>query len=1151
MKKLLLLMACIGTHLHATVTVPIIGATDATFPKPIHTKLFIRATGQFVVGLESGAGNLALSVANRANFGDNSIFKGIAIKDPLNAGLGIEFLALAASLGNPTPRLAIVHQRSAGPNLEQVVLATNMIGDPVTKSHIINDASGGLNQNGQFTSGIVGLAANQLFIFPAVKPCGGNFGADCDGGIASVSINQLTQALAQVPAQPGDGGIKAKKLDPTTPQVLINNSPTIIPNTVDMIWDDQLQRLYIGLQLTTAGFSDVGPTCATGTGVCVTGIPGCATGLIYDEDSGECEVCPSGGIFNPINDECELCPPNQQFDITTHQCQLVNCPAGLFFNNDPAVLACITCPPGLYIPFGGNTCTVCPGGQIYNPLIGCTPCPSGTTFSPVIGICVATGSPVNCPSGFGYNNDADACVPILPCEPGFVYNPETLACEPQTLAAFAPLTQEAIPPLLSTPIKQGKPPFSYGGQVGTPSIPTRQDYPMVSRAVASGAKSVVVAQVDSAGDIIFADIAPNSAFDPGDTQEMVGVLSVAPQSLAINKVRVMHTSAGPSYLIINGGNGTISQVGANIYALPLVDLQDPADLAQGTIAKKDSALVDFRFVVPAAVDADMPKSNEPAVLVGTGPLSLPVTGIISDIDVVGDTVYISIDDSPTATSEGGILYSQAMFDQTGKIIRWTPWTKKAFPPYATPNQPLSSAVKLFAVDALTSKVWAVDDLSTSVAQTTWSAPTSTSFMPNASLPAQLNGIITQAATAVLDLDQSTRGFLSNQSRYALFAGSHTVSFARISQSLGAAINSPQTVITDFTLANNFLVTSLPVASGEILALEYARQLTGTSSNYFFAGTQSGLYVFSDSGSGFDVSSMANLNAPPFSNGSWTLAPSLTQAIVDIKTTGNTLYVLTQTPATATTLMSNTLYSIPFLPFAAGMFAPGNISTIAQTGVGAFSSIVTFNSIEIISTTSTGSTEQLVLGTNNGLYRSSRAGGVQAAVSQADANWTLIPSTLFFYNGISAIDNASIPIAAPSTIWPFYIADQSGQGTFDVSVLQQLNGTADAGPFNFVPPLFNSITAATDPLFATLPQIIHFWSDGARRIAAVSNIESSCIPEELLSLPFNTLEWDIENPDEAILVEPTLNNFKAFYWIKQIGVSGLLMVGTNKGVAALG
>ena len=621
-------------------------------------------------------------------------------------------------------------------------------------------------------------------------------------------------------------------------------------------------------------------------------------------------------------------------------------------------------------------CVTCPNGEFYDPTIpGCTPCPSGFIFDPVAGVCV-TG-PITCPPGQEYYQGI--CVTPPTCPDG--YTAVGITCIPIPPDPFPPeppFTANDLTLLSHPRIKNNLLPHAYVGPNGIIEAEQTRGIQMATRASASGGRSVIVGQVDTSGQITLNSIAPDSAFMVGNLNYMVGVLDTSVQDLAINKVRVMHTSTGPSYLIINGGKGDITQIGGNIYALPLVDLGDPTNPIQGTLADGVTLSANNTFNTPATIPSQMPQSFQAAVVVGKRALALPPAGLISDINVVGDTVDVSINATPSSSTEGGILYSEALFDQTGKIINWTPWTKKAFPPYNTNSQTNAIGVAGFAVDAVTSKVWAIGSDNKTVLQTAWTNVKSTAASPNASLVAQLNANLDGATTAILDLDQSTPGFLSNFGRYALFAGDFNgvtnIIFAQISHALGNLINSPQTVTTDFTLTSNFMVSQLP-AGCDVQTLEYARQQTGAPTNYFFAGTQNGLYVFSDSGVGFDVSTMGNLNAPPFSNGSWTLEPTITGSVVDIKTSGNILYVITQTPATSpTNPMQSTLYSISFQPTVASMFAAANITTLAQTGTGIFANIFTFNAVEIIATNGVGSTEQVVLATNNGLYQSTRPGG---------------------------------------------------------------------------------------------------------------------------------------------------------------------------------
>lgn len=1113
--------------------------TVAEFPQTVTAKAFDRATGNFFVGLGANAGANTISKANRPDYGAPSIFTGIGSALPLSNN-GIRFLTLATSRGDLNANLATVVNPVTG-NEPKVVVSLSSNGTQTGTSGDILDASQPANQDGLPTSGIVGLAANQFFIFPAVKPCDGDFGSNCNGGIASVAINQTTLALTQVPAIPGDGGIKAQKLDPTTPAVFINNSPTITPNKVDMYWDDQLQRLYAGIELTTAGLSGTTSTCPVGTAPCNTAITGfCPHGLFFNLASQTCATCHSGGIFNTQTQECQLCPLGTLFNINALACVTATCPNGQFFNPDPAALECITCPEGFTFNPNTFTCVVCPNGGIFDPAIpGCTACPPGQVFAPALGVCVV--QTVTCPSGFSFCPQTQGCVFTISCPAGFIFDPSQSCTTCVLSGPISPFVPQ--PDIVNTTLLGFNGAFDSNQEQENFSFsPGPQSPPLYRIPTPSGGRSVVVGQVDSNGALTLNAIAPDSAFMSGDlNNRMVGALDVVPHMLTINKVRVMHTTTGPSYLIINGGDGSFGSTNNTVYALPLVDLGDPTNPIQGTLADKNSALVNFKFVTPAVLNAQLPAANEPAVAVGTGPLDLSSTTTISDIDVVGDTVYVSIAHSPSVGNDGGILYSQAMFDENGKILRWTPWTQKAFPPFSTSSSVLSSSVKFFSVDAVVAKLWVIDNIGVDVLQNTW---TNTSMDPNTLLP-QLNRILTGAAIGILDLDQSTRGFLANQSRYALFSGGRNVIFTRVSQSTGANVNSSQLITSNYSTPNNFLLTSLPSDSCQVTVLEYARQLTGTPSNYFFAGTRHGVYVFSDSGNGFDVATMGALNAPPFTNGSWQLAPNIGGSVVDIKTTGNALYVLT-----TNAIIGSILYRIPFQTTVAAMFAPGNIFPIAQSFAGSFSNIILFNGLQIISTMPNGSTEQIVLATNNGLFISTKPGGVQTAVSDADAQWVLKTGTNFYYNGIAKIDNASIPVSSPSTVWPFYVADSGNQRFFDRSVWQQLNGTQDAGPFNFVPPFFNSIET-TNPAFTTLPLISYFWSDGARRMGIVANVASSCAPGQLMCLPFDTIEWDIDNPEETVLSDPFLNKIIAFYWIKQIGVTGLLMAGTDKGVIALG
>ena len=128
---------------------------------------------------------------------------------------------------------------------------------------------------------------------------------------------------------------------------------------------------------------------------------------------------------------------------------------------------------------------------------------------------------------------------------------------------------------------------------------------------------------------------------------------------------------------------------------------------------------------------------------------------------------------------------------------------------------------------------------------------------------------------------------------------------------------------------------------------------------------------------------------------------------------------------------STLYSVQFASTVAAMFA--NPTIIAQSGVAQpnsdLSGTIAFYGIQIVSTADDGSTEQIVLATNNGLFMSTVFGGIQqAGLNQAAALWTSISpdnNTTQYFGGIAGMDT---PV--PSTVWPISLQDPTGLGFYN-------------------------------------------------------------------------------------------------------------------------
>ena len=402
-------------------------------------------------------------------------------------------------------------------------------------------------------------------------------------------------------------------------------------------------------------------------------------------------------------------------------------------------------------------------------------------------------------------------------------------------------------------------------------------------------------------------------------------------------------------------------------------------------------------------------------------------------------------------------------------------------------------------------------------------------------------LLSKGSYAVLDLDRRTKGFfdpitLSNnvRFRYTLFGGVNTVIFAVTSVgNPNDPTNQVETPITDtdYALPEFFLQTQLPNA-GAIRVLEYSRRSdSAIADNYFFAGSDAGLFVFADSnGNGFSTINLDALSTQPFTTGRWQKISTIPGAIADIKSIGNFLYVLTY-EITNPQGMKSKLYQIPFAPSINAMFA-GKL-LIAESGVGAFANNAAFFSVGLLSANDNGSQEQVILGTNQGLYSSSiiTAAGVPT--------WNLLNSTkTTMYPFIQQLDT---PI--PTTLYALSVQDDNNQAhTYGRGSIHQIAAVNANDPV-FAPSLFNPI--GQTPSTLTLDPLTNFWSDGGRRIFMTNNTTSN--KNGLISVPFSTKEWGITVPEKLNL---TLGNTQRFYWIHQLGASGILMAGTNNGIIAL-
>ena len=744
---------------------------------------------------------------------------------------------------------------------------------------------------------------------------------------------------------------------------------------------------------------------------------------------------------------------------------------------------------------------------------------------------------------------------------------------------------------------------------------------------------------------------PLAPIPPPSGDEIIVSRGVAGATLRATHLGVMHTSTGPSYLIVCGGtadDNTGIGVSNAVYALPLVD--KPESSHHGTLADKNSQLENYKFVTEARIPGELADTTDTFSRVGGGGLATPApidthtlpistTDEVADMVVDGDAVYVAIEGQASDTREPGVFYSHAMFDEDGKIAGWSTWSKvgvpyNPFPSVTNPTQCCCTCgVKFIEPDLKTGSLWVVEGVTGKlVGYSDWNRGTQQN-----NLPAVLNQLMPCGVYSSLDLHQATRGFFRRtvpnnltqtpptgtaanptKHRYALFGGYGKVMFARTSEvsdnspPLASSANqvitlkSPQTPTTDFTRPENLLETFLPERAGCVNVLEYARVddidqpedacanawgAEEEAANYFFAGTPNGLYVFANgdkSGllSAYSIGSeviIGKLNEPPFTNGRWFKAPNITGNVVNITTSGHTLYILTSQNAGKPSRRTFILRRVDFAGDVDTMFANPDQYILAQTGQGKFEGVQEFYGIQIISTgdaSCPASKEQLALATNDGMYTShanQSAGfkGIPVANNATQAQWELFDATqgLLFHQ----IAGTDMPVR--HTIWPLSLADRFNCKALDRSNVHQQSGTGfteecfvspseesclddfyescfescveNAGLFlanNFLPDHFNASGAHAGSCFTPLPFTRFFWQDGARRMFVFSRTPQYGAQDRIGVVPFFPTDWSVQQP--TILTHPVFDEVKRIYWIQQFGVTGFLLAGTDRGIIAL-
>ena len=200
-----------------------------------------------------------------------------------------------------------------------------------------------------------------------------------------------------------------------------------------------------------------------------------------------------------------------------------------------------------------------------------------------------------------------------------------------------------------------------------------------------GIRGVVMAYIEGNSNstkLKFQKIIPDNALNVPTQNNIIAAVGALEQ-VSIWKLRMMKTSTGVKYLIVVGGNGSGSTTKNQVYAIPIVTLTSAGNSnLLGTVASKNTPplngfsgrdpdrLLARGFNIPATSNSDLVTSSDVQALVGAASMVADIT----DINVVGDTVYVSTSQAGGG-QQSGIFYSQAIFNPNGSIANWTSWKR--------------------------------------------------------------------------------------------------------------------------------------------------------------------------------------------------------------------------------------------------------------------------------------------------------------------------------------------------------------------------------------------------------------------------------------------------------------------------------------------
>ena len=676
-----------------------------------------------------------------------------------------------------------------------------------------------------------------------------------------------------------------------------------------------------------------------------------------------------------------------------------------------------------------------------------------------------------------------------------------------------------------------------------------------------------------AGNLVISDIIPNGV-NPRPSNFTIFTSRVnggqPAGNVRMHKVNTMKTSTDRNYIIVNGSiqpHATPHEFGNEFYALQY-------DKNTGFIVRNDNnktALTDgFGRANGAPIAANRLDGShvDSLVIGGEGAPWNPAQGTASDMEVVGDTVYVSFyERRREAANDPGVWSSTAMFDNDGVIIGWTKW-ERVFPSVRVGATPHTDKTRFFAVDAQTGQLWSVkrpDAAATPIIVERTKIQTDfTAAAYNNSLQKRLNTELPNSCTCALDLPNETpgiAGFNNPDNSFALFGGIGKVVFAQTKS------GNANVVTTAFD--NFYHTTTLPSEAGVVRCLGASRNIDNNTRGYFFAGTDGGLYVYSaEAGNhaGFNgqpnnaaglttIKNGAGVLQAPFNAASdfrWRrmAADTITGPVTAIESNGTHLFVVEQDVTTVGRIVSR-LHRFRIRSDVNRMELAANYLLIAESGTAPFAANTIFTGFRIVTQTDgTRANHYGVISTNAGIFVSTANLPVMVA-----ANWTNVavdPNRAYhsIYTPKRTPTGAMIGAnedGACHRVWGLVADDgDSGKNYYQNSRLQQFgfqNGRTNATlqPANYS---CGDLAAGTAAL-TFLDRSLYFWTDGGRRFYTRFNANES-VYNSLHSLPYYGAEWAMTEPESF----SQLSSIPRIHWIENISGLGIVLAGTDTGVISL-